>query len=263
MKIYINALSLITSGMSNNEEVVPFLTGVKNLQNEAFPKLTLDMLPINERRRTTLLIKLALNTAKTLLIDNNIKKATQLVFASSDSDMEITHKLCQSLAQEDKVISPTQFHNSVHNAPAGYFTIAKNIHTNATSISSGNETFGVGLLEAIVQTISEKMQTLLVAYDMKAPEPLNQKRNFKYSVGIGLKLSLKKEPDNIGNIQFEIVSFESKKKNFCQNESLEKVRYGNPIGEGLPLLEALLKKQTMDIYLPYSMNKQLLIKTNV
>jgi len=42
------------------------------------------------------------------------------VFASSGGDGHNCHEICQALSLEERLISPTRFHNSVHNAAAGY-----------------------------------------------------------------------------------------------------------------------------------------------
>ena len=46
------------------------------------------------------------------------------VFTSSGGDGDNCHAICETLATTDRLISPTRFHNSVHNAPAGYWSIA-------------------------------------------------------------------------------------------------------------------------------------------
>src|SRR3546814_16767116 len=45
------------------------------------------------------------------------------VFASTHGDLPIMDYMCATLASEPRTISPTKFHNSVHNAAAGYWTI--------------------------------------------------------------------------------------------------------------------------------------------
>ena len=48
-------------------------------------------------------------------------------------------------------VSPTRFHNSVHNAAAGYWTIGAGAMQPATAISAFDASFAQGLLEAMVQ----------------------------------------------------------------------------------------------------------------
>ena len=46
------------------------------------------------------------------------------VFTSASGDPETCHALCEALASPERLVSPTRFTNSVHNAPAGYWHIA-------------------------------------------------------------------------------------------------------------------------------------------
>jgi hypothetical protein len=45
-------------------------------------------------------------------------------------------------------------------------------------------------------------------------------------------------------------------------KTLEKMRIGNPIGMGLPLIEALVKGASVEIVIPYVNQNQLSIKVN-
>jgi hypothetical protein len=69
-------------------------------------------------------------------------------------------------------VSPTHFHNSVHNAPAGYYSIAHASHAASTSLCHHGAPFAAGLLEAAVQVSTENRPVLLVGFDLVAPFPL-------------------------------------------------------------------------------------------
>jgi hypothetical protein len=69
-------------------------------------------------------------------------------------------------------MSPTRFHNSVHNAPSGYWSIATGAMTAATSIAGFRETFAAGLLEAASQLGDGEGPLLLVAYDVAGIGPM-------------------------------------------------------------------------------------------
>lgn len=56
-------------------------------------------------------------------------------------EIETTNKIIKSLTiDKHKVVSPTFFHNSVHNTPLGYYTIINKIHNYCTTISDGMDT---------------------------------------------------------------------------------------------------------------------------
>ena len=46
------------------------------------------------------------------------------VFTSSGGDGDNVHEILQTLASTEREVSPTRFHNAVHNAPAGYWPAA-------------------------------------------------------------------------------------------------------------------------------------------
>jgi hypothetical protein len=51
------------------------------------------------------------------------------VFAASGGDGVNCHAICETLSTDDRQLSPTRFHNSVHNAAAGYWSIASRAAT--------------------------------------------------------------------------------------------------------------------------------------
>ena len=77
------------------------------------------------------------------------------VFASCGGDGPITHQICEVLAGPDRAVSPTAFHNSVHNAPAGYWSIATRSRAPSTSLCGHDGSFAAGLLEAATQVLAE------------------------------------------------------------------------------------------------------------
>jgi hypothetical protein len=72
------------------------------------------------------------------------------------------------LAEDPRLLSPTRFHNSVHNAAAGYWTIAAGCTAAYTALSAGRCTFAEGLLEALVEAECSGAPVLYVAYDIEA-----------------------------------------------------------------------------------------------
>ncbi|MFO1394643.1 MAG: beta-ketoacyl synthase chain length factor [Steroidobacteraceae bacterium] len=90
------------------------------------------------------------------------------VFSSMHGDLGITDYLCSTLARDPTGLSPTRFHNSVHNAAAGYWTIGTGCHEPYTAIAAGEWTAGEGLLEALAQLACEQRPVLYVAYDIEA-----------------------------------------------------------------------------------------------
>lgn len=261
--VYVNGLSIIAPGMVEQDKAIAILCGEQQWQPEPLPKIIPSLLPVNERRRTTPLIKLALQTIQPLLNDDDDLERTATVFASSDGDSGIEDKICRALALPEKAVSPTQFHNSVHNAAAGYWAIASSMKAGSVSLSAGDGTFAAGLVEATTNVIIEKQSVLFVAYDVIAPEPIDAVRHFDYSLGIALRLGLKQEPGNFGNIKVSIKNRNVQENiTVCKNNSLNLLRAGNPIGAGLPLMEVLAKKTSSLVVMPYVMGNQLEVEVS-
>ena len=132
-----------------------------------------DLLPPNERRRAPDSVAVALEVAlAACTASDRDPAALPSVFASTHGDLGITDYICATLAGDARSLSPTRFHNSVHNAAAGYWTIGTGCHAPATAISSFDATFAQGLVEALVQLDAGAEAALLVAYDAPSPGPL-------------------------------------------------------------------------------------------
>lgn len=245
--VYINTLSIAAAGMMGLDEAMPVLTGQSQWQSAEFPKLTPQLLPANERRRTTPYIKLALQIAD----EANIKeKQLAAVFASSNGDFQISNNICNTLSSEPKFISPTQFHNSVHNAPAGYWAIAAKSPAASTSISTGNSTYASGLLEAVTQVLFEQEDILFVAYDYPAEAPLDKFSDVSEPFATACVLSLNKTATSYAAIKIDITN-ENIEESECNNSSLNALQKSNPIAASLPLLEALCVENSTTLYLPH------------
>ncbi|MEZ0472619.1 beta-ketoacyl synthase chain length factor [Luteimonas salinilitoris] len=143
------------------------------LSDDAARKPSPRLLPPNERRRAPESVAVALQVALAACeAAGRDPKALPSVFASGHGDFAITDYMCETLASEPRAISPTRFHNSVHNAAAGYWTIGTGCMMTTTAISAGRATFAEGLLEALVQLDDGADAVLLVAYDTTAVGPL-------------------------------------------------------------------------------------------
>ncbi len=130
------------------------------------------LLAPNERRRAPESVAVALEVALAACTDAGADPAAlPSVFASTHGDLAITDYMCSTLAQDPAAISPIRFHNSVHNAAAGYWTIGNGCHAPSTAISAFDASFAQGLLEALSQLATGAPAVLLAAYDATAPGP--------------------------------------------------------------------------------------------
>jgi hypothetical protein len=94
------------------------------------------------------------------------------VFVSAHGDLGINDNMCATLVERPTQISPIRFHNSVHNAAAGYWTIGTGCVKASTALAGYLQSFAAGLLEAVTQCATDGDAVLLVGYDVAATGPL-------------------------------------------------------------------------------------------
>ena len=131
------------------------------------------LLAPNERRRAPDSVLLAFEVAQQACAMAG-REAGELpaIFASAYGDLAISDYLCATLAQSPRDLSPTKFHNSVHNAPAGYWAIATGCMASTTAVSAGAASFAAGLLEAALLAQVESTPVVYAMYDVAAAGPL-------------------------------------------------------------------------------------------
>ncbi len=225
--IYINAISLVAPGLAGWQQSQSVLSGKEKYMAEALPKFSPAILPANERRRTTQLIKLALHAAEECLeFDLNTAQNYATVFASSDGDHDIIDKICKALTLPEHPVSPTHFHNSVHNAPAGYWAIAAKAQRSSSSLSACDESFAAGLIEAASFILVEQQPVLFVAYDYPAPAPLDSARHLEAGFAVAMSISVNKDKNCIAELTLQLDSGNAYTQ--CSEPALEQLRNGNP-----------------------------------
>lgn len=127
------------------------------------------LLAPTERRRAPDTVAIALEVAsKACEAAARAPADLPSVFASTHGDLAISDNMCATLVNTPTLISPVKFHNSVHNAAAGYWSIGTASYAPYTAISAFNYTFAAGLLEAVTQAICEHRPVLYVAFDIEA-----------------------------------------------------------------------------------------------
>lgn len=161
----INGIAYWSQGLDSWQAACAYAANGQ-LPAEAAVRPSPQLLAPNERRRAPDTVAVALHVAQSACAAAGMDPA-QLpsVFASCHGELSITDYMCRTLAEDPASLSPTRFHNSVHNAAAGYWTIGAGAHTPATAISAGAWSFAQGLLEAMVQLHEGAPAVLLVSYD--------------------------------------------------------------------------------------------------
>ena len=252
---YLDGVGLLGPGLDNWVAAQPILAGTTDYVSHAIAVPAPMALPPAERRRVGLAVRVALAVAQEAVAAAQLD-AGQLaaVFSSSSADGDTCDAICRTLASEDRHLSPTRFHNSVHNAPAGYWGIASGAMTPATVLCAYDASFAAGLLEAVVQ-LSQLSQvsvdaagTLLVTYEAPYPEPLHAKRPHPSAFGLALALLPRQGPHSLARVQVELVEAPADR---LANPDLEALRRGIPSARGLPLLQALASGRAGRVILEY------------
>ena len=241
------AVGVVAPGLPDWPHASAVLCGRTRYAPDAMPDPTPALLPANERRRASASVRWALAagcealTASGLAADD-----VATVFASCGGDGSITHQICEALASATREISPTRFHNSVHNAPAGYWSIATRSHAASTSLCGYHATFAVGLLEAVAQAVHDAAAVLLIAYDLPYPEPMHAL--WPVSHPFAAALVLQPSGTEGAQLQLEVRSGEAR---LAWPDQLPKSLAGNPAAHALPLLAALAQRDARSVMLPY------------
>lgn len=253
ISVAVDSVGLMAPGLPGWQASLPLLSGEEPFQPEALPPLKPDKLKPNERRRTTQTIKLALATADDALRHIEQPRKLLSVFASSDGDLDIVNQICHALSQMERPVSPTQFHNSVHNAPAGYWSITSGYQQASTSLGGLYGTFSAGLVEAAVQALCEAKPVLLVAYDLPSPAPLRQliPTNLPFATALLLTAGSPSE-SNAGRLAtLSLKPVAASRETTLESQALEGLRLAQPSARSLPLLRALARREASRILLPY------------
>lgn len=131
------------------------------------------LIPVAIRRRTSLTTRMAITAASIACRKADVNpESLPSVFASLGGEIQVTDTLCRLLPNPDELLSPTQFHNSVHNTTAGYWGILNQCQAPTTAIAAADDTFAMGLLEAWTQLQLNPGDLLLVCYDEYWPQYL-------------------------------------------------------------------------------------------
>jgi hypothetical protein len=259
MRAYIEGIGLLGPGLRGWEQGRAVLSGTEAYVPARTVIPASELLPPAERRRAGVPVRLALAVGREAFMGaGRDAAATATVFTSSSSDGEILHQLCEALATSNREVSPTKFMNSVHNAAAGYWSIATQSHEPSTSLCCYDASFAAGLLESAAQVAVTCAPVALVAYDEPYPEPLHAARPILCEFGVAIVMA-PQAGNALAAIEIE-PGLAHDVETRLDDPILEAVRLGNPAARSLPLLAALARGKAAEIVLESAAGARLLAR---
>lgn len=251
MRVYVEGVGLRGPGLDGWQASRAILAGNAAYVPAPTNMAAGDMLPPNERRRAGVPIKIAMAVGQEAFTHAGRNAAeTATVFTSSGGDNDNVHAICEILVTAPREVSPTRFHNSVHNAVAGYWGIAAQSREPSTSLCGHDSSFAIGLLDAVTQAVADNAPVALLAYDHPYPEPLNGVRHIAGIFGVALVLTPQRTAHSIAGLEVNFTAA-ARAADTMHHADLENLRSQNPAARCLPLLSALAHGEEKKLVVDY------------
>ena len=153
------------------------------------------LLPARLRRRTSTLTRAVVTAIEAALGDSGAPlDALRFVLVSSFGEIETTVALLGQLAVARGPVSPTKFHNSVHNTATGYLSIASGNPRESTALAGGPHNLEIGLLETLAGFVETPGEAMLIFAEERLPPPF-ERPDCDPTFAVALHLSSALEPD--------------------------------------------------------------------
>jgi len=248
----ITGIGLMGPGLPNWEEGRKVLDGTVPHESAVVEPPRPQVLSARERRRTSHGVRLALAVAQEA-VDNTAvdPKSLPTIFGWAHGDGPVMQRLLETLATPERYVSPTDFHNSVHNVAVGYWTIASGSHQPCSSMAAGIDTFPASLLKALTEVECEARPVLLISCGMPFPEPLNSVCPVGGSFGVALVLTPPTQAGGLAEIAASYVADATAVVTEPDTRALHELWSLNAAAHALPLLESVARKREREISIPY------------
>lgn len=252
LSAYLQAIGILGPGLADWPGAAEVLRGSAPYRAAPTVLPPPAVLPPAERRRAGRIIRLTLAVGAQAIAAAGVDARTvPSVFSSSGADGDNCNEICMALASPERLLSPTRFHNSVHNAAAGYWSIAYGCGEASTALCAYDASFGAGLIEALSQLAHSPGALLLVAYESDYPPPMRWQRPIPDAFGVALLLSstpLLGERRALAHLR---LAFSEQAASVLAQPELEQLRRQIPAARALPLLEQLACGRSGSVTLDY------------
>jgi len=200
------------------------------------------LLAAAERRRAPDTVALALEVAAAAVhASGRDAAALPSVFTSTHGDLAVSDYMCATLASAPTLISPTKFHNSVHNAAVGYWTIGTGCMAASNAVSAYEHSFASGLLEAAVQSACDQEPVLLVGYDAPTVGALTSVTDSRGLLAVALVIASEPSERTVAALDWSLVSEDGTAAAATppRSEAAKSLAEINPMAASLGLFESL------------------------
>jgi hypothetical protein len=257
--LYIETISLYGPGLPSWQEAVHTLLAPETYREDITAPLQSTFLSSGIKRKTTQHMQLAIHAADKALegTDTDLSNI-ELVFASSEGDLNIAHHICYSLTLEGKPVSPTKFQNVILNAAAGHLGILLKNTASATTVTAAAHSLAVGLLQSYTTSLTESAPILYVAYDAPALLKIDPYALPIDPFSVGFLLSPAPSERSIASIRLSLQ--DGTEITPIENASLSRVSARSSTARVLPLMIALARQQPETVALPYSHDQVLSVE---
>jgi hypothetical protein len=247
LNLAIVGVGVLGPGLRDWEQAAPVLRTPSDWAAAATAVPAPTRLPSTERRRAGVGVKAAIVVADQACAMAGIAvDGVATVFTSASGDPDTCHAMCEALARPERLLSPTRFTNSVHNAPAGYWHIAAQSRKASTSLAAYDASVCAGVLEAAAQCCASRSPVLLVACDMPYPAPLHALRPLPDVFACALLLAPQGSP---AAWPLALSATAHSVPTRCGTPELDTLRRSIPAARLLPLLESLARNESRALVL--------------
>jgi len=244
MKIRVSGIGIWAHGIANWAAFKEWLHSTDTISWSAEATVPpADIIPPREKRRvpfiTRMAIEAGMQACRMAAIDPG--QATT-VFSSCMGDTDVTDYMCRVLATPEKAMSPTKFHNSVHNATSGYWSIFTGSHHSGGFVGAYLQSFATALIDAATLTLSENKPTLLVMYDIANRNPMHDACPIDTPLAYALLMHAAGDTTAGRDISLVVVPDSDDEKSARADTTkfhFEQPGNLNPAADGLALLAAL------------------------
>ena len=257
---WLEGVGVLGPGLADWPAAARVLRGEERWQRAATLLPLPQRLPAAERRRTGTVVKLALAVGLEAVANARADGAKlPAVFSSSGGEGANCHEICEVLASGERLLSPTRFHNSVHNAAAGYWGIAMGATAACNALCAYDASFAAGLLEALTQVSIERAAVLLVAYDAGYPEPLNSTRPIPDPFGVALVLAPEAGERSLARLE---VRLSEAPADVLEDGALESLRTSIPAARSLSLLASVARRASGCVIIDYLERRRMAVEVS-